>query len=156
MKNHSSTSRREFLRKSALVTAGLSASAVWPVSAAARKLSVKEKLNLGIIGAGGRGFENLKGVQSENIVALCDVDEERAKTAFSKFPEAKRHRDFRRMLDEEKSLDAVVVSTPDHTHAIAAIAAMKRGLHVYCEKPLAHSIYEARQMAKVARDTGVV
>jgi len=155
MQQHPSTSRRQFLRNAALVSAGLSA-APWPLRAAARKVSANDKLNLGIIGAGGRGFDNLMGVQSENIVALCDVDDERAKAAFGKFPEARRYRDFRRMLDREKSLDAVVVSTPDHTHAIAAITAMKRGLHVYCEKPLAHSIYEARQMAKVARDARVV
>jgi predicted dehydrogenase len=155
MKNHTLTSRRQFLGNAALVSVGLAA-APWPLHGAARKVSPNEKLNLGIIGAGGRGFDNLMGVKSENIVALCDVDDERAKTAFGKFPDAKRYRDFRRMLDQEKSLDAVVVSTPDHTHAIAAITAMKRGLNVYCEKPLAHSIYEARQMAKVARDMRVV
>jgi predicted dehydrogenase len=121
----------------------------------ARRESPNAKLNIGIIGAGGRGWDNVMGVQGENIIALCDVDDERARDAFEKFPRATRYRDFRKMLDSERSLDAVVVSTPDHTHAIAAISAMKRGLHVYCEKPLAHSIYEARQMAKVAKEAGV-
>lgn len=149
-------SRRTFIREASLITAGLTVAGAPCVQAAGRKIPPGEKLNIGIIGAGGRGFENLKGVESENIVALCDVDDERAREAFAKFPGAKRYRDFRKMLDAEKSLDAVVVSTPDHTHAIAAITAMRRGLHVYCEKPLAHSIYEVRQMAAVARESGVV
>jgi predicted dehydrogenase len=145
-------SRRSFLRESALLTAGLP----FVTKAATRKLSSTDKLNIGIIGAGGRGWENLKGVASENIVALCDVDEERYNEAKQKYPNAKRYKDFRQMLEKEKSLDAVTVSTPDHVHAIAAITAMRQGKHVYCEKPLAHSIYEARQMARVARETGVV
>jgi predicted dehydrogenase len=145
-------SRRSFLRESALLTAGLP----FVTKAATRKLSSTDKLNIGIIGAGGRGWENLKGVASENIIALCDVDEERYNEAKQKYPNAKRYKDFRQMLEKEKSLDAVTVSTPDHVHAIAAITAMRQGKHVYCEKPLAHSIYEARQMARVARETGVV
>jgi len=145
-------SRRQFLRNSALATVGLSLSA----RAAGPKLSSGDKLNLGIIGAGGRGWDNLQGVGTENIVALCDVDDERYKAAIEKYPKAKRYKDFREMLDKEKSLHAVTVSTPDHVHAIAAITAMRHGKHVYCEKPLAHSIYEARQMAKVAREAGVV
>jgi predicted dehydrogenase len=153
--NHLRT-RREFIRDSALLAAGAYFANPGAARAAKRRLSASDKLNLGIIGAGGRGWDNLVGVQSENIVALCDVDDARAAEAFKKYPEAKRYRDFRRMLDREKSLDAVVVSTPDHTHAIAAIGAMRQGLHVYCEKPLAHSIYEVREMAKVAKETGVV
>ena len=148
--------RRAFIREASLLTAGLTVAALPSVRAAARSVPPGDKLNIGMIGAGGRGFENLKGVQSENIVALCDVDDDRAKEAFGKYPGAKRYRDFRRMLDAEPTLDAVVVSTPDHTHAIAAIAAMRRGLHVYCEKPLAHSIYEVRQMAAAAKEFGVV
>ena len=151
-----SQSRRHFLRRSALVTAGLTAAGRWPAQARAARISPHDQLNIGMIGAGGRGFENLMGVKSENIAALCDVDEARAAQAYAKFPKAKRYRDFRQMLEQEKSLHAVVVSTPDHTHAIAAITAMKRGLHVYCEKPLAHSIWEVREMARVARKTGVV
>ena len=157
MNSPSSQTRRRFLRNSALVTAGLGAAASsWPAAARAPRIAPHDKLNLGIIGAGGRGFDNLMGVSSENIVALCDVDDARAAQAFAKFPKAKRYRDFRQMLEQEKSLQAVVVSTPDHTHAIAAISAMKRGLHVYCEKPLAHSIWEVREMARVARKMGVV
>jgi predicted dehydrogenase len=152
MKKFSRQTRRQFLGASALLTASLSLGA----HAAPRKISENEKLNIGIIGAGGRGWENLQGVKSENIVALCDVDDERAAQAHKAFPNAKHYKDFRKMLEAEKSLDGVTVSTPDHTHAIAAITAMKMGKHVYCEKPLAHSIYEIRQMAKVARETGVV
>src|SRR6476659_9912879 len=152
MKKFSLQTRREFLGASALLTASLSLGTY----AAPRKISENEKLNIGIVGAGGRGWDNLQGVKSEKIVALCDVDDERAAQAHKAFPEAKRYKDFRKMLEQEKSLDAVTVSTPDHTHAIAAITAMRAGKHVYCEKPLAHSIYELRQMAKVARETGVV
>jgi predicted dehydrogenase len=148
--------RRRFLQETATLAAGVSLT--WPLVSpvAARQVAANEKLAIGIIGAGGRGWDNLQGVKSERIVALADVDDERAAEAFKAFPNAVRYRDFREMLDKEKSLDAVVVSTPDHTHAVAAIAAMRRGLHVYCEKPLARSIYEARRMAEVARETGVV
>ena len=152
MKTYAFHTRRKFLG----ISASLTASLAFGTRAAARKLSENDKLNIGIIGAGGRGWDNLQGVKSENIVALCDVDDVNAAKAFQAFPDAKRYKDFRKMLEAEKSLDAVVVSTPDHTHAIAAITAMRAGKHVYFEKPLAHSIYELRQMAKVARETGVV
>jgi len=114
--------------------------------------SPSNKLNIGMIGASGRGSANLKGLESENIVAMCDVDLERAGNNMKKYPGARTFRDFRVMLDKmEKDIDAVVVSTPDHTHCIAAMAAMQRGKHVYCEKPLAHSIYEVRKMIEAAR-----
>ncbi len=151
MKRAFDQTRRDFLRATALATTGLCLS---PRAAALK--SSGDKLNLGIIGAGGRGGDNLQGVQSENIVALCDVDDERCAEAVKKYPSARRYKDFRQMLDKEKSLDAVVVSTPDHVHGIAAITAMRHGKHVYCEKPLGHSIYEVRQMAKVARESGIV
>ena len=110
------------------------------------------KLNIAVIGASGRGGANLRGVQSENIVALCDVDMERAKNNIRKNSTAKVYRDFRVMFDKmEKDIDAVIVSTPDHTHAVAAMAAIQRGKHVYCEKPLAHSIYEVRKLTEAAR-----
>lgn len=110
------------------------------------------KLNIAMIGVGGKGGANLHGVSGESIVALCDVrDEVTAKTG-NDYPNAKIFADYRRMLDQmHNQIDAVVVSTPDHTHAIAAIAAMKLGKHVYCEKPLTHSIYEARMMRDTAR-----
>ena len=148
--------RRQFLQDTATLAAGVSLA--WPLvsTAVARQVAADEKLAIGIIGAGGRGWDNLQGVKAERIVALADVDDKQAKNAFKRFPDAVRYRDFREMLDKEKSLDAVVVSAPDHVHATAAIAAMNRGLHVYCEKPLAHTIYEARRMSEVAQKTGVV
>ena len=95
-------------------------------------------------------------MKSENIVALCDVDAVRLGVAGQKYPAAKMYRDFREMLDKESGLDAVVISTPDHTHAVAAIRAMERGLHVYCEKPLTRTIHEARRIRDVAKETGAV
>ena len=92
----------------------------------------------------------------ENIVALCDVDWARAADTFKKFPDARRYRDYREMLKKEKSIDAVMIATPDHVHAPAAIMAMRLGKHAYVEKPMAHTIYEARLMAKVARENKVV
>jgi len=110
------------------------------------------KLNIAAIGSGGQGRGNINGVKGENIVALCDVDERRAGRTFKAYPKAKRYKDFRVMLDEmDKSIDAVIVATPDHTHAVAAMRAIKMGKHVYCEKPLAHSIYEVRQVTEAAR-----
>ena len=109
------------------------------------------KLNIAVIGVGGRGGANLRGVKSENIVALCDVDMERARNGIKRNPQAKVYRDFRVMLDKQRDIDAVIISTPDHTHYTAAMAAMERGKHVYCEKPLAHSIYEVRKLTEAAR-----
>jgi len=113
--------------------------------------SANDKLDIAIIGPGGRGATNLQGVAGENIVAICDVDERRAVEAFKKYPRAKRYRDFRRMLSElDKQIDAVVVSTPDHTHAAASVMAMKMGKHCYCEKPLTWCVYEARVVRQTA------
>jgi len=112
-----------------------------------------EKLNIAGIGVGGRGAADLSAVESQNIVALCDVDWRRAAGTFRRYPKAKKYKDFRVMLDkEDKNIDAVVVATPDHVHAVASMAAIKRGKHVYCEKPLTHSVYEARMVAQAARE----
>ena len=94
--------------------------------------SPNEKLNIAGIGVGGRGREVVRQCKSENIVALCDVDEEYAAKAFREFPDAKRHKDFRVMLEKQKEIDAVIVATPDHTHAVISMTAMKMGKHVYC------------------------
>jgi predicted dehydrogenase len=119
--------------------------------------SASNKLNIAGIGVGGQGGGNINALSSENIVALCDVDEKRAAGTFNKFPDARRYKDFRRMLDKEhKNIDAVMIATPDHCHAPAALMAMKMGKHVYCEKPMAHTIYEARRMTEVAREMKVV
>ncbi len=116
-----------------------------------------DKLNIACIGIGGRGGASVGGCRGENMVALCDVDLRRSGKQFEKFPKAKQFSDFRKMFDEmAKDIDAVCVSTPDHTHAVAVMAALKRGKHVFCEKPLAHSIYEIREIMKEARKQKVV
>lgn len=114
-----------------------------------------EKLNIAAIGAGGRGGGDIGAVSSENIVALCDVDDKKAAETFEHYPKAKKYRDFRKMLEREKNIDAVIVATPDHTHAVATMMAIKMGKHVYTEKPLTYSIYEARELAKAAREAKV-
>ena len=115
-----------------------------------------EKLNLAAIGSGGMGAANIRACSTENFVALCDVDDKHAAGTFKKFPDAKKYKDFRVMLDkEDKNIDGVIVATPDHTHAVAAMACIKRGKHVYCQKPLAHSIYEVRKLTEAAREYGV-
>ena len=111
------------------------------------------------IGVGGQGAGDLTAIAGTgaNIVALCDVDKVRAADTFKQYPQAKRFKDFRRMLDEmDKQIEAVVVATPDHTHAVAAVAAMKRGKHVFCEKPLTRTVHEARVMRETAAKHKVV
>lgn len=114
--------------------------------------SPNEKLNFAAIGSGGQGGSNLAdAAPTENIVALCDVDDVRAARTFERYPNASRHRDFRKMLDKEgKNIDAVIVATPDHMHALAAMWAMERGKHVYVQKPLVRTIWEARQLRAAA------
>ena len=112
-----------------------------------------EKLNLAGIGIGGQGAHDLNEMRSENIVALCDVDADYAAHTFAQYPQAKRYQDFRELLDKEKDLDAVVIATPDHTHAVITVAAMRHGKHVYCEKPLTRTVKEARLVAQVAQQT---
>lgn len=114
-----------------------------------RRLSANEKLNIGIIGTAHRAGENIKGVEHENIVAICDIDEQFLAAAEQRFPGAKTYHDFRKLL-EQKDIDAVVVSTADHCHAVATAAALRLGKHVYCEKPLTHTVHEARTIARLA------
>jgi predicted dehydrogenase len=102
------------------------------------------------------GKTNLENVADHNIVALCDVDDEYAAETFEKFPNAKRYRDFRVMLEKQKDIDAVVIATPDHTHAVITVAAMQAGKHVYCQKPLTQNPYEARKVTEAARQAKVV
>jgi predicted dehydrogenase len=146
--------RRVFLHRLAVTGSGL---IILSDPRSVRGVPANEKLNIAGIGVAGRGGDDIQGVASENLVALCDVDDFRAAKTFEKFPAAKRYKDFRKMLDEiHNQIDAVVVGTPDHTHAPAAVMAMKLGKHCYCEKPLAHNVYEARVMAEVARDKKLV
>ena len=146
-----SSSRREFLKSSALAGIGLW---IGGSSAPAQNRSPNEKLNIGVIGVHSRGAANMQAVASENIAALCDVDEKYLAEAAARYPKAKTYIDWRKMLDQ-KGIDAVLVSTAEHTHAPASLAAMKRGMHVYCEKPLAHTVHEARLMRETARQMKV-
>ena len=114
-----------------------------------------EKMNIAGIGLGGRGTGLLTSLGSQNIVAVCDPDDRHLATAAKQWPAAKRHRDFRRMIETQKDIDAVVVATPDHLHFVASMWAIKSGKHVYCEKPLTRTIGEARALAKAARESKV-
>jgi predicted dehydrogenase len=115
-----------------------------------------EKLNIAGVGIGGQGGHDINQFKNQNIVALCDVDSAHAAHMFRQFPNAKRYTDFRKMLDElDKDIDGVVVGTPDHLHAIVSMAAIKRDKHVYCEKPLTHTVLEAKMLAEAAREHGV-
>ena len=134
-----SIARRQFL-KSAAAGAGL---LVLPSGTVFGANAPNNKLNIALIGAYGRAMAHYDGLATENVVALCDVDEEHLALAAEKFPKAKKYVDWRKCLDQ-KNLDAVVCCTPDHTHAFVSTWAMNRGLHVYCEKPLGNSVEEAR------------
>src|SRR5260221_7154215 len=140
--------RRKFLQQTALGAAGF-----WIVrqqNAFGRTLSPNDKLNIGVLGVTGRAGEDLHEVSGQNIVALCDVDDDKLKAAAMNYPDAKTYSDFRRLIDQN-DIDAIVVGTPDHTHAVAAVAAIKSGRHVYCEKPLTHTVSEARIVTELAR-----
>ncbi len=150
--------RNKLSRRAFLAAAGGTGLTILASSRSAYGYHANEKLGVAVIGAGGRGGDNLKAIAAagENIVALCDVDERRAADSFARFPEAKKYRDYRKLLGEmDRQVDAVVVSTPNHVHAPASVMAMRMGKHAYCEKPLAHSVYEARLAARVAREKGV-
>ncbi|MHC4736464.1 MAG: Gfo/Idh/MocA family protein, partial [Planctomycetota bacterium] len=146
--------RRDFLRNMVCTGSGL---IILSNSRLVRGTQANNKLNVAGIGVGGRGAADINGAASENIVALCDIDEKHAAQTFERYPDAKRYKDFRKMLDEmHNKIDAVVIGTPDHTHAPAGMMAMKLGKHCYCEKPLSHSVYEARMMAEIARKKKLV
>jgi predicted dehydrogenase len=155
-KNSLHFSRRGFLRATGTSVAALTIVPRHVLAGAGA--SPNEKLNIAGIGVSGMGAGDIGAVApGNNMVALCDVDARHAAGTFAKFPQAKRYKDFRKMFDDmEKDIDAVVVATPDHFHAVAAMAAIKRRKHVYCEKPLAHSVYEVRQLMKAAAEYKVV
>jgi predicted dehydrogenase len=135
------------------VVIGLAGSGALAIAAPAgsyrRILGANERLRVGAIGVGGRGAGDLDAVSTESIAALCDVDQNALNAAGARYPEAKRYSDYRMLLDQV-DLDAVVIATPDHHHAPATVRALRRGLHVYCEKPLTHTVEEARLVAKLA------
>jgi predicted dehydrogenase len=143
-------SRREFLKKSTSIFAGITIVPGFTVSGLGH-MAPSDKLNIAGIGIGGKGHPNLVGMKTENIVALCDVDWKYAGKCFNEFPIAKRYWDWRRMFDEmSSSIDAVMVATADHTHGVIAATALSLGKHVYCQKPLTHSVYESRLLTKLA------
>jgi predicted dehydrogenase len=151
------STRRKFLKKSLTAAAGFY---IVPRHVLGRGfIPPSDKLNIAGVGGGGKGSSDIANSWNEganNILAICDVDWNRAKSSFTKFPDAKKYKDFREMLDKEKSIDAITVSTPDHTHAAIAMAAMQMGKHVYVQKPLTHNIYEARMLTEAARRYKVV
>ena len=147
--------RRHFLKTSAASVAALSASFAAP--ALLRAQGANSKLQVAVVGVAGRGAGNIQEMLNDSgdlieIAALCDVDDNNLAAQGAKFANAKRFFDYRAMFDEMKSLDAVLVSTPDHTHSVVSCAAMKRGIPCFCEKPLAHDVAEIRDMQKLARD----
>ncbi|MCB0730697.1 MAG: Gfo/Idh/MocA family oxidoreductase [Ignavibacteriae bacterium] len=115
-----------------------------------------DKLNIACIGIGGKGETDAEAMENENVVALCDVDEIRGAKTREKYPNARFYDDFRVLLDKEKNVDALTISTPDHTHAIIALSAIQLGKHVYVQKPLTHTVYEARKLAEAAKRYNVV
>lgn len=160
MSTSSQINRRTFLKQASIAAAGF-----WIAGCAtsgyrrSRVLGPNEKLHIGCIGIGGQGAgvtSELASFDTVQIAALCDVDDKYAAKTIAKYPGRRVYKDYRVMLEKEKCLDAIMVATPDHWHAPISLAAMQLGKHVYCEKPLAHTIEEARIMARVARETGTV
>lgn len=146
----SQQSRRQFLTQSAAAATGLFAA---PVILRARNLN--EKLNIAVIGVGGRGASNLAEVAADEITAICDVNEANLNKTAERFPMARKETDYRKLYEHDKEFDAVVVSTCEHTHAFATLPALKLGKHVYCEKPLTHNIFEARIIREAAAEAKV-
>ncbi len=150
----SRTNRRRFLKTSAAAGVGF-----WVASGlrARGAESPNERIAMASVGIGGKGSsDSADAGKNGDMVAICDIDTNRLEAAKNRFPNAKVYTDFRKMLEEnEKSIDAVTVSTPDHTHAAAGLMAMRMGKHCFCQKPMTHSIYEARLMGQVAREKGV-
>ena len=157
MNTKNNISRRSFIRNTTLTFAGIS---IIPRHVLGKGyIPPSDKLNIAVVGGGGKGYSDAINVWNNgasNIAAICDVDWNMAAKAFDKFPKAKKYKDFRKVFDEIKDIDAVTVSTPDHTHAVIAMAAIKSGKHVYVQKPLTHSIYEARMLTEAANQYKVV
>jgi len=164
--NELKKSRREFIKNNTLSATALTIVPRFVLGGKGFK-APSDKLNIACVGIGGKGRIDIKEVSSENIIALCDVDQVRAQeskveykpgiiqNAYEAFPKATRYQDFREMLEKEKDIDAVTISTPDHTHAIITMAAMKKGKHVYTQKPLTHTIGESRKIVEFAKKIGI-
>ena len=144
------------LTRRAFIGASAAAAALATLPSRMRaSVSPNEKLNIAAVGIGGQGAADLGAHSIDNIVALCDVDAEYAANTFESFPGARRYTDYRVMFEKEKDIDAVIIATPDHTRAIVTMAALNLGKHVYCQKPLTRTIFEARALTKAAREAGV-
>lgn len=151
----SKISRRKFIGAGSATLAGISILPSNVIAGFGHK-PPSDKLNIAGIGVGGMGHRNLRNMETENIVALCDVDWDYAdRNSFKRWPLAKKYTDFRDMFDQQKDIDAVMVATPDHTHALPAVLAMREGYHVYVQKPLTHSVYESRILRETANKYGV-
>lgn len=149
-------SRRSFLQKGSIAALGLTVVPNTVLGKSFGHTAPSDKLNIAGVGVGGRGFSVLKGMESQNIVGLCDVDWKYSDRVFKHYPNAKIYYDYRKMYEElGKSIDAVMVASADHTHAIIAADAMTMGKHVYLEKPLTHSVYESRLLTRLADKTKV-
>lgn len=163
-KSKKGNGRRQFIRNSALAAGAITIVPRY-VLGGVGYTAPSDKLNIACIGIGGKGRVDVNGVSSENIIALCDVDRDRAskasgygkfdKNAYEAFPRARHYKDFREMLEKEKDIDAVTISTPDHTHAIITMEAMKRGKHVYTQKPLTRTVEESRKVVEFANKAGL-
>ena len=148
-------SRRSFVKGTALFTATFM---IVPrhVLGGPDFTAPSDKLNIAGIGIGGMGKNNIKACADENIVALCDIDDTLAAPVYETYPKAKKYHDFRKLLEQQKDIDAVIIATPDHSHAVIALAAIRAGKHVYVQKPLTHSVHEARVVTEAAREYKVV
>lgn len=145
--------RRSFLKSTAAAATGFSVIPSHVMGKALGHIAPSDKLNIAGIGVGGKGRVNLEAMASENIVALCDVDWDYARDCFTDYPRAKRYWDWRRMFDEMGGdVDAIMIATSDHSHAAIAARAITMGKHVYCQKPLTHSVYESRLLTRLARE----
>lgn len=157
MKPLQNTSRRSFIKKGAAAAIGFSIVSRHVLGQGFTAPS--DQLNIAVIGGGGKGYSdavNAWGNGAANIAAICDVDWNMAADAFEKFPNARKYKDYRKLLDEMTDIDAITVSTPDHTHAVITMNAMKRGIHTYVQKPLTHSIHEARTLTEAAAEHKIV
>ena len=151
----SRVNRRNFIKNAVGGIAGL---AILRNSRSTCTYAANEKLNIALIGVGGRGSWFVETIPKlgVSVAAMCDVNERKAQASFEQIPQARKYNDFRKMLEEmDKQIDAVIIATPDHTHAVASAMAMKMGKHVYCEKPLTHNIWEARTLREIATKSKV-
>lgn len=151
--NITSCSRRKFIQSTVVATACTASMYGFPAIISTR--SPNDKLNIAQIGVGGRGRGNMKGISSENIIAICDVNDAALEAAKQVVPNAKVFKDFRILYDEVQDMDAVLVCVPEHTHSFATLPALKMGKHVYCEKPLTHNVLETRIITEAAKKAGV-